>query len=582
MAVSRPVEIMRILHSLDHIVPYRKARAEEKLTTLLTLKDTFQELQVDPFVLDEHQRQCKDPRVVGAMTAIRAITRVIAYTDGETEHRSLVDATVQCTRRLWFSLVRWLDFIHPKQQFVPFNMQVAEVLACAYDSLAAVKRSSFDLIEQTPQVFSLLFDLWLHFPAYTNTTVRFDSQASVIFEATADAIAKLSYYPDVATSQAHAPAIQEAMLVTRMPPSHLYRCAVRNLQYCKDAEGVLEPDMCSNQFRALNFLAQSTMPIPLHSRETIRLLVQLLRKALLATDESAKLPGAYACLLLHKIWTTAEDDRSLVWALRMGVLPLMMKLSAATSGQPAAGLTALSAYIFKRSVFLPVARALGEVHPDITPEFTFRRVKVCTDLSLDAQYLERLAIMKTLNPEGKCGNGECPHTHSEGAPKQLQSCRCFRIKYCSPACQKVHWPAHKEICDRALPRFVPDEESSELSPVEIQYAARLAFNYLLRAGLVILSVIDDYVAKLTDPSERKLYVVTIDFLPQPVPVHDLNVRPVHDLDVHPPELAPDPSTAPESAVQVVVELGQIRGGYATICMEKYVPLSAFRTLFGSK
>ena len=95
-------------------------------------------------------------------------------------------------------------------------------------------------------------------------------------------------------------------------------------------------------------------------------------------------------------------------------------------------------------------------------------------------------------------------------------------------------------------------------------------------------MIDDYAAKLAGPSERKLYVVTIDFLPQPVPVHDLNVRPVHDLDVCPSELAPGPSTTPESSVQVVVELGQIRGGYATTCMEKYVPLSKFRTLFGSK
>ena len=52
---------------------------------------------------------------------------------------------------------------------------------------------------------------------------------------------------------------------------------------------------------------------------------------------------------------------------------------------------------------------------------------------------------------------QCPHAHLEGTTEQLKSCRCFRIKYCSPACQKIHWPAHKEICDRALPRFVPDE-----------------------------------------------------------------------------------------------------------------------------
>ncbi|KAI5894951.1 uncharacterized protein SCHCODRAFT_02746394 [Schizophyllum commune H4-8] len=572
MAVSRPVEIMRILNSLDNILPSRKARAEERLTTLLTLKDTFQELQVDPFVLNEHQRQSKDPRVVGAMTAIRAITRVVAYTDGEPENQALFDATMHCTRRLWLSLVRWLDFIHPKQQFIPFNMQVAEVLACAYDSLYAVKRSSFDLIEQTPQVFSLLFDLWLHFPEYTNTTVHFDSQALVIFESIAEAIAKLTYYPDVATFQAHSPAIREAMLMTRMLPSHFYRCAVRNLQYCKDAEGVLEPDMCSSQFRALNYLAQSTMPIPLHSRETIHLLVQLLREANLGTDESTKLPGAYACLLLHKIWSTAEDDRSLVWALRMGVLPLMMKLSA--GGQTTAGLSALSAYIFKRSVFLPVARVLGEIHPAITPEFTFSHVKICTDLSLDAQYLERLAIMKTLDPESKCGNDECPHAHPAGDTEQLKNCRCFRIKYCSPACQKVHWPAHRKICDRALPRFTLDEESSELSPIEIQYASRLAFNYLLRAGPVILPVIDKYAAKLADSSEKKLYIVTVDFLDQAVPVHSVNVRPS--------ELAPDLSMASESAVQVVVELGPIRGGFATICMEKHVPVSKFRQLFGSK
>ena len=52
---------------------------------------------------------------------------------------------------------------------------------------------------------------------------------------------------------------------------------------------------------------------------------------------------------------------------------------------------------------------------------------------------------------------QCPHANSEGVTKQLQSCRCFRIKYCSPACQKVHWPAHKQICDRALPQFTLDE-----------------------------------------------------------------------------------------------------------------------------
>ena len=229
MAAPRTREILHILNSLESIQPWTQSR----LIALLALEDTFPELQIDPLTLQEHQRQPGNPRVVGAMTATQAVTRTLVFTADRSDLQSIRDSAVRCTRRLWLSLIRWLDFIHPKQQCIRFDNRIAEVLVSAYSALVSSKDLLFDLMAQTPEVFSLLFDLWLHFPEYTNTSGQFEPLSMHLFSSVSSAVMLLTVYPDADDDtilRAHSTAVREAMLVTRMRPKRMYK---RSVQYSR-------------------------------------------------------------------------------------------------------------------------------------------------------------------------------------------------------------------------------------------------------------------------------------------------------------------------------------------------------------
>lgn len=465
MAAPRTREILHILDSLETIQPWTQSR----LIALLALEDTFSELQIDPLTLQEHQRQPGNPRVVGAMTATQAVTRTLVFTADRSDLQSIRDSAVRCTRRLWLSLIRWLDFIHPKQQCIRFDGRIAEVLVSAYSALVSSKGLLFDLMEQTPEFFSLLFDLWLHFPGYTSTSRRFEPLAMHLFSSVSSAVMLLTVYPDAdddTVLRAHSTAVREAMLVTRMRPKRMYKRAVQYMQYCRNAGNTLVYGVCSIQLRTLTFLIKGALAIPCHSRQTIHLLVELLRETNRGTDEeAADATGADACALLEEIWLTDEGHRSLIWALQKGLLHLLMELNFRTSGM----ITHILSYVCKRSVFLPVARTLEEV----CPQSSFRFAKMHSEVNgtdVDIQYRERLKVLDTLLPEKLCGNDEVRLACNKSGKiandfqcgyvlideqRQMKACRCFRIRYCSLDCQQAHWPVHRSTCDyKTFPRFI--------------------------------------------------------------------------------------------------------------------------------
>ncbi|KAI5885623.1 uncharacterized protein SCHCODRAFT_02557169 [Schizophyllum commune H4-8] len=574
MAASRTHEILRILDLLEGIQP----RTQSRLIALLALEDTFSELQIDPLGIHEHQRQPKDPRVVGAITATRAITRALTFTMDKPDLQSIRDSAVHCTRRWWFSLLRWLDFIHPKQQCIRFDGRIAEVLVSAYSALVTSKDALLDLMEETPEFFSLLFDLWLHYPDYTKTSGRFEPLAMHLFSSISSAVMVLTLYADADDNtivRAHSTAVREAMLVTRMRPKHMYKRAVQYMQYCRNAGGTLVYGVCSIQLRTLTYLVKGALPIPRHSRKTIDLLVDLIRETNRGTDEdAAEATGADACALLHDVWTTDEGHRSLIRALQKGLLRLLMELNFQTSGR----ITHILSYVCKRSIFLPVARTLGEV----CPQSSFRYAKMHSEVNgteVDIQHRERLKVMHSLLPEKLCGNEECGYVLVD-EQRRMKACRCFRVRYCSRDCQEAHWPVHRLTCQyKTRTRFTM--RMGELRPIEIQYAASLALLYLERAGRTIVSEIDAHLARLADPSEKRIFVVKIDFLNEILPRHEIDAFSQEDLlnPVIHPHIPPSTKIL-RSLVQVAAVLGRVGGTMTAIVAKPNVTVETFRRRYG--
>ncbi|KAL1730885.1 hypothetical protein EV714DRAFT_283796 [Schizophyllum commune] len=541
MAAPRTREILHILDSLETIQPWTQSR----LIALLALEDTFSELQIDPLTLQEHQRQPRNPRVVGAMTATQAVTRTLVFTADRSDLQSIRDSA-QCIR---------------------FDGRIAEVLVSAYSALVSSKDLLFDLMEQTPEFFSLLFDLWLHFPGYTSTSRRFEPLAMHLFSFVSSAVMLLTVYPDAdddTVLRAHSTAVREAMLVTRMRPKRMYKRAVQYMQYCRNAGNTLVYGL-----RTLTFLIKGALAIPCHSRQTIHLLVELLRETNRGTDEeAADATGADACALLEEIWLTDEGHRSLIWALQKGVLHLLMELNVRTSGR----ITHILSYVCKRSIFLPVARTLGEV----SPQSSFRFAKMHSEVNgtdVDIQYRERLKVLDSLLPEKLCGNDECGYVLID-EQRQMKACRCFRIRYCSLDCQQAHWPVHRSTCDyRTFPRFIM--RLGELRPIEIHYAASLTLLYLKRVGSAIVSEIDAHLARLADPSEKRIFVVKIDFLNEVLPRHEINAFTTEDVSVMNSHISPS-TNIPRSLVQVVAILGRIGGTMTAIVATPDVTVEIFR------
>ena len=182
----------------------------------------------------------------------------------------------------------------------------------------------------------------------------------------------------------------------------MYKRSVQYMQHCRNAGGTLVYGVCSIQLRTLTYLIKGALPIPRHSRETVNLLVELIRETDTGTDaDAAEATGADACALLLEIWLTDERHRSLIWALQKGVLRLLMELNFRTSGR----ITHILSYVCKRSVFLPVARTLEEV----CPQSSFRFAKMHSEVNgtdVDIQYRERLKVLDSLLPEKLCGNDE--------------------------------------------------------------------------------------------------------------------------------------------------------------------------------
>ncbi|KAI5887317.1 uncharacterized protein SCHCODRAFT_02705795 [Schizophyllum commune H4-8] len=557
MALPRSSEIIQLQHSIERAPAERWAPIVSRIIMLLAPDDAFPELLINPLTLAPHQRLYDDPTMTKAMTALTAIFGTLYFTRRRPALAAQFrDPVVRYIRRWWSTLVRWLNFIQPKQQCVIFCIKFAKVLATAYDPLTRYKASFLDLMEQTPEVISLLFDLWLHFPMYSQTTDRFSTEARRLFdEIHVDVMVFVR--DDDGQSRSW---ITEALLVTGMRPKRLYRQIVENICLCRDTEGALVVDVCREHFHTMGAFIWQALTIPHHSRDTIRMLVELFveLEARSSTHDKSKDAAIMACRFLLQIWCTSEDDRSLLRALQLGVLPKMISLNVRTDGQ----ITRILAFIFKRSIFFPVARLLGDKHP--VPLFGSREWK--TWWMVPSWILSTMDDMRL----HKCLVRTLMYVATSSILDEqvrLKICRCSTVVYCSQACQRVHWSEHKPKCREFFFRLLPG--SAWLRRIEIQFAAIFTIDYLQRHGSDIMAEVDAEIAAHAESPAKRVYWVHFNY--------HLGIRPSHQVFA---VLDPGVSDISQPGVAVMATLGSIRGGLASIYNDPYTVASFREFLLG--
>ncbi|KAL1690937.1 hypothetical protein GGG16DRAFT_125328 [Schizophyllum commune] len=522
MALSRSSEMIELYRAIVRGQAERWPPIANRIITLLAPDDAFLELLIDPLTLAPHQRLYDDPTMTAAMKALIAIFGAVHFPRNHPALAAQVrDPAVQYIRRWWSTLVRWLDFIQPKQRCVIFSYEFAKVLMIAYDPLTRYKASFLDLMEQTPQVVSLLFDLWLHLPMYSQTFDRLSDKATRVFGEIFKAV--MSFVSD--DNQQSRSWITEALLVTRMRPRRLYRQVVENIRLCRDAEGALVANACRDHFRAMASFVRNALTIPRHSRDTIRILVELLGEleARSSTDEESEEAVLEACNLLFQIWYTSEDDRSLLRALRLGVLPKMVSLNVQTEGV----LINILAYVFKRSIFFPTC---------IPPRCSNSREWTAwwTVPSWIRSTLDDICLRERL--------------------RRLES----------------HWSRHKPKCREYAFRSLPG--SAWLKRIEIQFAAIFTVDFLQRVGSDVMAEIDADIAAHADSPAKRVYWVHVRY-------HHVNgIQPSYKVLSAPSRCSTD-IDASQWGVAIFATLGDIRGDSAII-HNGLDTVAGFRALLG--
>lgn len=80
-------------------------------------------------------------------------------------------------------------------------------------------------------------------------------------------------------------------------------------------------------------------------------------------------------------------------------------------------------------------------------------VRETSDLDSHVNYMKGGLQTPTIRTFKRCSNPACKN---EGL---LKSCACGLVTYCSPACQRDHWPTHKKGCTHRGIRTIKKQPS---------------------------------------------------------------------------------------------------------------------------
>ncbi|KAL1745149.1 hypothetical protein HDZ31DRAFT_37015 [Schizophyllum fasciatum] len=427
-------------------------------------------------------------------------------------------------RRIWPSLIPWLEFLHPGNGHVPLNLPESldyiNVLIPVYGAFfqPAVHLELLDLLLATPSIYRMLMDHWLHLPQYKGHGKRyferldfFDSIWELVC-AFRNAMLRAPSESHVDQARIDAVIKEQALVVADSRLYSLYESAIDVLRVCLDV--AYEAEYCERViYGHISTIQMFACDVPmLHCpRELVRSIVQLASR-LPREDQRCMI-----CNLMGTIWYFADNTRPMTWAIRDGILPLML------ANNQNGDISYVFNLLARRSVNLPVARVLGLNGGP--PSFSAAGLTDNTEYvtSLDGEILRRVEIARSLYARA-CSNSKCT---APSDAKAMRRCACFRAFYCSTQCQRAHRKAHKPNCADGGHGSLPTE-SPFRRPIDAFFVTKLVTDYLKRNKTDILASIDQLASTTSEPL---FSVVTIELRGIPAPTHEIRT-----LEADAPEL----------------------------------------------
>ncbi|KAL1659224.1 hypothetical protein GGF50DRAFT_65694 [Schizophyllum commune] len=427
---------------------------------------------------------------------------------------ALRQCAVDCILPRCAVIIDWLDFLAPPNAYVccsadNMHLLVSKLLAVLHrleDSLALSATLSM-------RMHALAFKLW--FGAPTVGSGLSPKDLALYHEFVAKSLAPMldmtklqpSGVPTNITKWRDT--IAEAALVVAKRPRAFFRLAVRRIE-----ELFILPHNLScfaySYLYFLNYCAGDYLAIPNHANDVVLSLVQFAR--VFGELKFGHQGACEACGVLYQIWNTEKNvgSRALCWALRAGILPIMLSLH---RKEGHLHLTDGLNFIAERSISVPVARALRLGGPGIS----------CSAAGIPKHLATAMKECLVDRPKWQleywhqpCGYEKCSAGGDTVHPsRRLYHCSCLK-NYCSAECQRAHWPEHKK---KHTPNRLSGPQEAilqgELPSSDALFVSICADTYVCkRAPRLVTEALRLFVPKhWTRPP---LYTVEVDFTSVPM------------------------------------------------------------------
>ncbi|KAL1746889.1 hypothetical protein HDZ31DRAFT_33284 [Schizophyllum fasciatum] len=456
-----------------------------QIARLLRSDKALSALDVNPFALGELESgvvSMQVPAVSDALSTLDVLGLLFDFIITN-EYPALTHALAVCFRARYSSLVHWLVFLFPAHGFVNVSSRVGGTYLTIARILALLFRLKEPLaaeIPQQPRIHELALKLWLQKGTHDATAPRKhidDLHRTVV------ALLAIALGLDGSLASALDPAaIDAALAVGHQRPRRFLRRAVRAIARLLDAD--INPLLVTNY---TNFLILITgaprLAMRNPARDVVREVVDLMRR-LHARREVQGWEGAarMTCTVLHTMWYREDGTRALSWALRDGVLPLLLEMYQHQQEQV---ILQSVVYIAVRTVRVSVVRAVkagGHYMP-----FENAKIPIGAATALQDYFVERLTLLRQ-DWRRSCGYRECP-VRGQVDRLTIHWCPCYRRRYCSKSCQRSDWRNHKSQCHDHPYKASPLNAilDGELSAPDAQFAMLCLDAYMGKHALSILA-----------------------------------------------------------------------------------------------
>lgn len=370
------------------------------------------------------------------LSAVVCALRVyVALFESQHTRSRLVWQTIE---EFWPHVCIWIGFLHIR----PNYESVKHIITLFDDVRQNLAHAGLvALLLAQPHMIVLLTDVWLHMFRYLSAFEITIHQAMV---PTAKAIAAI--YSELDNADVSAIVEREVLRAVGNNAHKLFRHIAR-LMHVLSKLPVEQDDgaLLATLEIASFFIAEDHNPLLRPSvvpRATICAVVELVKQY---AGRVLEIMAQSACFFLVQTWTISTDRRPLLWALRAGLIPHMLRMEQEELRK--ADATELLKELWTNMAHRRVLRVFWQTYQrdkeaiEKAPWQPKIFKKILRRAKMNYAVLESLEE-KWLSDMGHCHNLECPFP----IPNMLQ-CPCKRAYYCSKECQKAHWNAeHRHQC----------------------------------------------------------------------------------------------------------------------------------------